>query len=254
MIIDTHSHIYSEDYNGEIGEVVQRAFDAGVEKILLPNIDSSSIKMMLDLAASRPGSFFPMMGLHPTSVNEDYQEEIEVVEFWLKKQKFYAIGEIGIDFYWDDTFRKEQEYTFRKQIQLAKAYNLPVSIHTRNSFEAAIHIVDEENDGSLTGVFHCFTGTAEQAREIIARGFKIGVGGIVTFKNAGIDKMLAQLSPGDILLETDSPYLAPVPRRGKRNESAYIVYILNKVAEIFDMPENEIARITSKNAVELFKI
>ncbi|MDA3816106.1 MAG: TatD family hydrolase [Prolixibacteraceae bacterium] len=254
MIIDTHSHIYSEDYNGDMGEVVQRAFDAGVEKILLPNIDSSSIKMMLDLASSRPGSFFPMMGLHPTSVKEDYREEMEVIEYWLNKQKFYAIGEIGIDFYWDDTFRKEQEYTFRRQLQLAKAYNLPVSIHTRNSFEVAMRIVDEENNGSLTGVFHCFTGTADQAKEIIARGFKIGVGGIVTFKNAGIDKMVAQLSPEDILLETDSPYLAPVPNRGKRNESSYIVHILKKVSDIFDIPENDIARITSKNAEQLFKI
>ncbi|HKK81764.1 MAG TPA: TatD family hydrolase, partial [Prolixibacteraceae bacterium] len=199
-------------------------------------------------------SFFPMMGLHPTSVKEDFMEEIEVIEYWLKRKKFYAIGEIGIDFYWDDTFIKEQEYTFRRQLQLAKAYHLPVSIHTRNSFETAIRIVDEEDDGNLTGVFHCFTGTADQAKEILKRGFKIGVGGIVTFKNAGIDKMVSQLSPYDILLETDSPYLAPVPRRGKRNESAYIVYVLNKVADIFDMHESEIARITSKNAEKLFKI
>jgi TatD DNase family protein len=254
MIIDTHSHLYSEDYNGEAAEVVQRALDAGVEKIMLPNIDSSSIRMMLDLADRHQQSFFPMMGLHPTSVKEDYMEELEVIEYWLKKRKFYAIGEIGIDFYWDDTFREEQEYTFRRQLQLAKTYNLPVSVHTRNSFEAAIRIVDEENDGNLTGVFHCFTGAADEAKEILKRGFKIGVGGIVTFKNAGVYKMVSQLTPGDILLETDSPYLAPVPRRGKRNESAYIVHILSKVAEIFDMPENEITRITSKNAEQLFKI
>ncbi|MDA3879215.1 MAG: TatD family hydrolase [Prolixibacteraceae bacterium] len=254
-MIDTHSHIYSEEFNGEVNDVVMRAFDAGVEKILLPNIDSSSIKMMMDISARFPGFLFPMMGIHPTSVKEDYEEELEVMNYWLRKEKFFGIGEIGIDFYWDNTFREEQETVFRTQLQLAKEYNLPVSIHTRDSFDAAFRILEEESrNGSLSGVFHCFTGTVEQAQMILDKGFKIGVGGIVTFKNAGIDKMIAQLSPQDILIETDSPYLAPTPMRGKRNESSYLGFIVKKLAEIFNSSEEEIAKITSRTAQEIFRI
>lgn len=254
-MIDTHSHIYSEDFNGEVDEVVRRAFEAGVNKILLPNIDSSSIKMMMDLSARYPEALFPMMGIHPTSVKEDYEDELEVISYWLRKERFYGIGEIGIDFYWDNTFRKEQEIVFRKQLQLAQEYELPVSIHTRDSFDTAFRIVEEElHNGSLSGVFHCFTGTVGQAQKVLSKGFKIGVGGIVTFKNAGIDRMIEQLSLKDIVIETDSPYLAPSPMRGKQNESSYLVYIVQKLADIFHTTGDEVERVTTHTAQEIFRI
>jgi TatD DNase family protein len=254
MLIDTHSHIYSEEYNGEIDEVMKRALGQGVEKILLPNIDSSSIKMMLDLTDRYEGICFPMIGIHPTSVKEDFEEELEVVEFWLSKRSFYGIGEIGIDLYWDKTFREEQEYVFCKQLKLAQKFDLPVSIHLRESFDVVLENIKKEYFAGMKGVFHCFSGTAKQANEVIEMGFKIGVGGTVTFKNSGVDKMVAKLRPEDIVLETDSPYLAPVPLRGKRNESGHLIYVAKKVAEIFDLPETEIARITSETASKLFGI
>jgi TatD DNase family protein len=254
MLTDTHSHIYSEEYNGEIDEVINRAFKQGVEKMLLPNIESSSIKMMLDLADKYPGICFPMIGIHPTSVKEDFEEELEVVEFWLSKRTFFGIGEIGIDLYWDKTYRDEQEYVFCKQLKLAQKFDLPVSIHLRESYEVVLENVKKEYFDGIRGVFHCFSGTAKQAKEVIEMGFKIGIGGTVTFKNSGVDKMLAKLRPEDIVLETDSPYLAPVPLRGKRNESANLIYVAKKVAEIFDLSEEEIARITSRTASKLFGI
>ncbi|MBN2648742.1 MAG: TatD family hydrolase [Prolixibacteraceae bacterium] len=254
-MIDTHSHIYSEDFNGEVDEVVRRAFEAGVDKILLPNIDSSSIKMMMDLSARYPEALFPMMGIHPTSVKEDYEDELEVISYWLRKERFFGIGEIGIDFYWDNTFRTEQEFVFRKQLQLAQEYELPVSIHTRDSFDTAFRIVEEElQNGSLSGVFHCFTGTVGQAQKVLSKGLKIGVGGIVTFKNAGIDRMIEQLSLKDIVIETDSPYLAPSPMRGKQNESSYLVYIVEKLADIFHTTGDEVKRVTTQTAQEIFRI
>jgi TatD DNase family protein len=254
MLTDTHSHIYSEEYNGEIDEVINRAFKQGVEKMLLPNIDSSSIKKMLDLADKYPGLCFPMIGIHPTSVKEDFEEELEVVEFWLSKRKFYGIGEIGIDLYWDKTFREEQEYVFCKQLKMAEKFDLPLSIHLRESYDVVLENVKKEYFDGIRGVFHCFSGTAKQAKEVIELGFKIGIGGTVTFKNSGVDKMLEKLRPDDIVLETDSPYLAPVPLRGKRNESGNLIYVAKKVAEIFDLTEEEIARITSQTASELFGI
>jgi TatD DNase family protein len=254
MLIDTHSHIYSEEYNGEVDEVMKRALAQGVGKILLPNIDSSSIKMMLDLADKYRGMCFPMIGIHPTSVKEDFKEELEVVEFWLAKRTFYGIGEIGIDLYWDKTFREEQEDIFRRQLKLAQKFDLPVSIHLRESYDVVLENVKNEYFSGMRGVFHCFSGTDKQAKEVIEMGFKIGIGGTVTFKNSGVDKMLAKLQPEDIVLETDSPYLAPVPLRGKRNESGNLIYIVAKVAEIFNLPETEIARITSETASELFGI
>ncbi len=254
MLIDTHSHIYSEDYNGEIDEVMQRAFETGVNKIILPNIDSSSIKKMLNLSLRYKNQCFPLMGIHPTSVNEDFEEELEVLEYWLNKQKFFGIGEIGIDLYWDVTFREEQEYVFKKQLSYASNLNLPISIHTRDSFDVAFDIIERGNYNNLRGSFHCFTGTADQAKLAVKKGFKIGVGGIVTFKNSGIAEMISQLQPNDLLLETDSPYLAPSPHRGKRNESANLILVAKKVAEIFDMPLEEIERITTTNAEDLFGI
>ena len=254
MLIDTHSHIYSEDFIADIDEVITRAYDNDVRKIVLPNIDSSSVRKMLDLADQYPQICYPLMGLHPTSVGEDYQEELELVEYWLKKRKFFGIGEIGIDLYWETTYLEEQTAAFRHQVKLAKKYQLPVVIHVRDSFDQVYAVLKEENDDTLNGVFHSFTGSIEQAKSILGLGFKIGVGGIITFKNSGLDQVIGQISPKHIILETDSPYLTPVPFRGKRNESSYLIHIAHKVAALHHTSVNEIAKVTSENAVNLFGI
>lgn len=254
MLIDTHSHIYSKEFNGEYAETVKRAIDKGVEKIIFPNIDSSSIRLMLDLVDRFPDICYPLIGVHPTSINEEYEEELELVEYWMTKRKFWGIGEIGIDLYWDKTFVDEQVFAFRYQLRLAKLHNLPVSIHTRESFDLVYDILKEEYTPDMRGVFHAFTGTSEQAKLILDMGFKIGVGGIVTFKNSGVDKMLAGLDISNLILETDSPYLAPTPMRGKRNETSYIVYVAEKLAEIYNIPVSLVADITTKNARDLFQI
>lgn len=254
MLIDSHSHIYSEDFIEDIDEVITRAYDNDVRKIILPNIDSSSVRKMLDLADHYPQICFPLMGLHPTSVGEDYKEELELVEYWLKKRKFYGIGEIGIDLYWERTYLNEQIDSFRHQVKLAKKYHLPIVIHVRESFEEVYTVLKAENDDHLTGVFHSFTGTADQAKRILDLGFKIGIGGIVTFKNSGLDQVVAQIDPEHFIIETDAPYLTPAPYRGKRNESAYLIHIALKIADIHNTSVNEIAKITTENAVKLFGI
>lgn len=254
MLIDTHAHIYSEEFNDDIDEVITRAYDSDVRKVILPNIDSSSVKKMLDLADQYPQICYPLMGLHPTSVGEDYQEELELVEFWLKKRKFYGIGEIGIDLYWERAFLEQQIIAFRHQLQLAKKYQLPVVLHVRDSFEEVFEVVQEEMEAGLTGVFHSFTGSVEQAARITDLGFKIGIGGIVTFKNSGLDEVVRQIDPKHLILETDSPYLTPTPFRGKRNESSYLIHIARKIAALHDLSVHEVAKITSANAVDLFGI
>ena len=254
MLIDTHSHIYSEDFIQDREEVVQRAFDSGIKKIILPNIDSGSIRHMLDLTDAYPQLCYPLMGLHPTSVDEDYREELKAVEYWLEKRKFYGIGEIGIDLYWDKKFKTEQIDAFRHQIKLAKSYKLPVVIHVRDSFDETYEIIKEEQDGTLKGVFHCFTGTTDEAEKVTDLGFSLGIGGVLTFKNSKLDETIRSVDIANIVLETDAPYLAPVPRRGKRNESAYIVYVAQKLAEIYNTPFNQVAEITSANARSLFEI
>ncbi len=254
MLIDTHSHIYLEDYSDDLDQVIERAYQCNVRKIVLPNIDSSSLKSMIDLANAYPQICYPLIGLHPTSVNEDYQDELQLVEFWLKKRKFFGIGEIGIDLYWDKTFLEEQTFVFRRQLQLAKESNLPVVIHVRESFDQVYEALLSELDENLTGVFHSFTGNLEQANKVIQAGFKIGVGGIVTFKNSDLAAMLRHLDPKHLVLETDSPYLTPVPFRGKRNESSYLIYTAQKVADIYQTTVDEIARITTENAEKLFGI
>ena len=254
MLIDTHSHIYSEDFNGDIDEVITRAYENDVRKIILPNIDSSSVKKMLDLADSYPQVCYPLMGLHPTSVGEDYEEELLVVEYWLKKRKFYGIGEIGIDLYWETTFLEEQIVAFRHQLRLAKKYKLPVVIHVRDSFREVYKVLEQEKTDELFGVFHSFSGTLEQANKAIGLGFMLGVGGIVTFKNGGLDKVLAEVDPKNMVIETDSPYLTPAPNRGKRNESANLIYVAGKIAELHHTSVSEIAKITTENATKLFGI
>jgi TatD DNase family protein len=254
MLIDSHSHIYSEEFNNDRDKVIQRAFDVGVKKIILPNIDSSSIESMLKLSDNYPESCFPLIGLHPTSVNETYKKELEIIESWLEKTKFYGIGEIGIDLYWDKTFLKEQEDVFRYQIKLAKNLKLPIVIHVRNSFNEVFSILKKELDGNLTGIFHCFSGDITEAQKIIGLGFKLGIGGVVTYKNSTLPQILKQVDIHHLVLETDTPYLAPVPFRGKRNESSYIIYIAQKVAEIYNIGVEDVAEITSRNVLYLFKI
>ena len=252
MFVDTHSHIYSEEFSSDRDEVIARGLLLGVNKIILPNIDSSTIKPLLDLASSKPELFIPLLGLHPTSVKEDFRKELEIMEYWLNKRKFAGIGEIGIDLYWDKTFINEQIEAFRIQIGWAKKAGIPVVIHLRDSFDEVIEVIEQEKDESLRGVFHSFGGTVEQAAQIIDLGFKIGIGGVVTFKNCGLDSVVPQINLQHIILETDSPWLAPVPHRGKRNESAYISIIAAKVASLHQITVEEVGRVTTQNAKQLF--
>ena len=254
MLIDTHSHIYSTDFLHDLDEVIQRAYSNDVRKIILPNIDSSSVKNLLNLVDTYPHICIPLMGLHPTSVNHDYQEELQVVEYWVKKRKFYGIGEIGIDLYWDKSFLDEQTHAFRFQLDLARQNKLPVVIHVRDSFDEVYQVINEMNDDNLTGIFHSFSGTVEQARMVVDLGFKIGVNGIVTFKKSGLDDVIRQIDPSHLVIETDSPYLTPAPFRGKRNESSYLVYIAQKIADLHHMTVGDIAKITTENARKLFGI
>lgn len=252
MFIDSHSHIYSEEFSSDREEVIQRAIHSGIHKIILPNIDSSTIKPLMDLADSNPNLFIPLIGLHPTSVKEDFNKELEIMEYWLNKRKFLGIGEIGIDLYWDKSLLKEQTEAFRIQIGWAKKAKIPIVIHVRDSFSEVFEVIEQEKDDSLFGVFHSFTGTAEQASQVIELGFKIGVGGIVTFKNSGLDAVIQQVALEHILIETDSPWLAPVPHRGKRNESAYITAIATKIATLHNITIEEVGATTTQNTKQLF--
>ena len=253
-LIDTHTHLYLPAFDNDREQVIKSALNDGVRKFLLPNIDNSTVLSMLKLTGQFPEACFPMMGLHPTSVKDDYNKELIMVANWLPKKTFCAIGEIGIDLYRDKHFFQEQNRAFRYQIELALEHNLPVVIHSRQSFEVIINVLKEFKDQQLRGVFHSFTGSLEQAYKAIELGFKLGIGGIVTFKNSGLDKVVEKISLEHIVLETDSPYLAPAPRRGKRNESAYLLYIANKLAEIFSTDIEKVADVTSANAIELFGI
>ena len=251
--IDTHAHLYGEEFDADRTEMVERAVTAGVYQLLLPNIDSTTISGMLALEAQFPGVCYPMMGLHPCYVNENVEQELNIVREWLEKRTFKAIGEIGLDFYHDLTHTEQQYRAFREQLELARQYQLPVSIHARESTQQCIEVVKSLQDGRLTGVFHCFSGTLEQAKEVIDLGFYLGIGGVVTFKKAGLDKLLEEIDLQHIILETDAPYLAPVPYRGKRNESAYIPLIGERIADVKNLTIADIAVITTSNAHKLFK-
>ena len=255
QLTDTHTHLFAEEFDTDRTEAVQRALAAGVRKFFLPNIDSTSIAAMLVLEQQFPANCFAMMGLHPCSVNETYGEELAVVEHWLGKRKFSAIGEIGMDYHWDKTFIVQQKDAFTRQIDLAKKYSLPIVIHQRECFDDLFEIVRSKNDKSLKGIFHCFTGTIEEANKIISLGgFKMGIGGAVTYKNSTLPAVLKQVDIKHIVLETDSPYLTPVPHRGKRNESSYITFVAEKIAELKGIPLEEVATITTQNAEEIFGI
>lgn len=254
IITDTHTHLYSEEFDQDRHQMVQRAISNGVTRFFIPAIDSNHTRSMYELEKNYPENVFLMMGLHPTYVKENYLEELQHVEEELSKRKFYAIGEIGIDLYWDKTHFKEQQIAFRKQIQLAKQYKLPIVIHCREAFDEIFEILEEEKSEDLFGIFHCFTGTHEQALKAISYNMKLGIGGVVTFKNGKIDQFLNQIDLKHIVLETDAPYLAPIPYRGKRNESSYILNVVTKLAEIYGIPPEEIARITTENSKIIFSI
>lgn len=254
--IDTHTHLFASEFKDDIDIVVKNAINSGVSKMLLPNIDSSTTNNMLQLCNKYPQHCLPMIGLHPCSVKKDnIDKEILHVEEMLNKNKFIAIGEIGLDLYWDKSSLSYQKVAFESQIKLAKKYQLPIVIHVRDSFNEAIEIVEKLNNENLSGVFHCFTGNIQEAERIInLQNFYLGIGGVVTFKNGGINKIINQISLDHIILETDSPYLTPTPFRGKRNESKYLVNIAQKMSEIYEIDINEIANKTSSNAINLFKI
>lgn len=253
MLIDTHAHLYAKQFDEDRESMLERAKASGVEKFYLPNIDSNSIEGMLELEAKYPESCFPMMGLHPCSVKENYEEELAIVEEWLFKRPFCAVGEIGIDLYWDKTTLPQQIIAFRKQIGWAKQLDLPIIIHARESTEEILEVLESEKDDKLRGIFHCFGGTVEEANRITDLGFYLGIGGVLTFKKSGLDKTMQEIDLKHVVLETDAPYLAPTPYRGKRNESSYVRLVAEKLAGVKNMPFTEVAAITSANARKIFE-
>jgi len=254
QFIDTHTHLYLPEFDADRDEVVSRAVSQGISKMLLPNIDLQSVDQLLFAVDRYAGICYPMIGLHPTSVKEDYLFQLSELENLFTKHKFVAIGEIGIDLYWDKTFLNEQLISLRRQISFAVKNDLPIVIHSREAFPEVFSVLDEFSGAALKGVFHAFTGTKRDAEKAISLGFKLGIGGIVTFKNSGLDMVVKETGPEHLILETDSPYLSPVPYRGRRNESSYICIINKKLAEIFEKSEEEIASITYSNSTSLFNL
>lgn len=255
MFVDTHTHLYVDSFDVDRNEVVRNAINNGVELCLLPNIDVATIEPLKQLAKDFPLNCFPMMGLHPGSVAEDWESQLERIKEELFAGKYIAVGEIGMDLYWDKTFIQEQRNAFRIQVEWAKELKLPIVIHARDAFQEIYEILDELNDDSLTGVFHCFTGTEEDVTKILSYGgFKLGIGGVLTYKNGKIDKVLENVSLDELILETDSPYLPPVPYRGKRNESAYLLHVAEKLADVLGEKLSVIEEKTTRNAIELFNL
>lgn len=254
ILVDTHTHLYSSQFDDDLEAVIGRAIENGVERMLLPNIDRSSTDALWNVVNTFPERCFPMMGLHPCSVNETYKDELDHVEKELATGRYIAVGEIGIDLYWDKTYVNEQVTAFGQQMNWAKELNLPVAIHCRESFDEIFASVEKVQDGRLRGVLHCFTGTEEQARKCIDLGLHLGLGGVLTFKKSGIDAAIKDIPMEWLVLETDSPYLAPTPYRGKRNESAYTKLVAEKLAEVKEMTLDEVAAITTKNAEQLFNL
>ncbi|WP_026775891.1 TatD family hydrolase [Polaribacter sp. Hel_I_88] len=254
MITDTHTHLYSEQFDNDRKTMIQRAKEAGVSRFFIPAIDSSYTESMLSLEKENPNDVFLMMGLHPTSVKENYKEELAHVKEWIDKRDFFAIGEIGIDLYWDKSFLRQQQESFRTQIQWAKEKRLPIVIHCRDAFDEIFEVLETEKSDDLRGIFHCFTGTLAQAKQAISYNMKLGIGGVATFKNGKIDQFLNEIDIKNIVLETDAPYLAPTPFRGKRNESSYITKVIDKLVDIYELSFDEIADITTQNSKDVFNI
>ena len=251
-MIDTHCHLYSTEFTGDIESVLQRADKEGVTTFYLPAIDSTSHNAMISLEEKSGGSCHAMIGLHPCSVKENYVDELELIETLLKQRKFAAIGETGLDFYWDKTFVKEQQNALEKQIELALEYKLPLVLHTRNAMQQTIDVIKNYSAKDLSGIFHCFGGTLDEANQIIETGFYMGIGGVVTYKNSGLDEVLKYVDMKHLVLETDAPYLSPVPFRGKRNESSFLGFIARKLAEIKNITVKEVVDITTANAEKIF--
>ncbi|MBN3522095.1 TatD family hydrolase [Algoriphagus lutimaris] len=252
-LIETHAHIYSSKFDSDRDEVMDQIREAGIERVYMPNVDVETIDAMLACEEKYPDLCIPMMGLHPCDVKEDFQTQLYVMEEWLEKRPFAAVGEIGLDLYWDKTFFEQQKEALKIQVDWAKKKKLPVVIHCRESMDETIELIRHEQDGSLTGVFHCFTGTLQQAQDIIELGFFLGIGGVSTFKNGGLDQVIPHLDLGNLVLETDSPYLAPVPYRGKRNSPVYLPIIAERIGDFLAISKEEVAKKTKENALNLFR-
>ena len=252
MIIDTHSHVYLSEFDADRAEMLTRAENERIGIVLMPAIDSQAHSAMLKTERDFEGKCLSMMGLHPCSVKEGYKEELKIVREYFGKRRFVAVGETGLDFYWDRTFTNEQYDSFQTQIEIALHYDIPVVIHSRNSIDECIKVIGENQKGNLKGVFHCFSGNAEQAKQIIDLGFYLGIGGVITFKNSGLAPVMADIDLKNVVLETDAPYLAPVPFRGKRNECSYLKYVVQKLSEVKNIPEQAIENMTTQNAKKLF--
>ncbi len=254
ILIDTHTHLYLNAFDDDRDIMVERAIASGVKYMFLPNIDASSMGGMHALSERFPENCFPMMGLHPTSVKENFLKELELVEKLLEERTYYAVGECGIDLYWDKSFYREQLVAFNKQIDLALEHGLPLVIHARESFTEIFRVLENRDIKGLEGVFHCFTGTLEEAERAIGLGFMLGIGGVLTYKNSGLDKVVEALGTDHLILETDAPFLPPVPHRGKRNESAYVIHVADKLAEVLDTTSAAVAEATTRNASQLFNL
>lgn len=254
ILTDTHTHLYSDEFDSDRDEMIQRAISSGVTRFFIPAIDSTCTQSMYDLEEKYPENIFLMTGLHPCYVKENYREELAHVERQLFQRKFVAIGEIGIDLYWDKTTLEIQQKAFKHQIQLAKKYKLPIVIHCRESFDEIFEVLEDEKSEDLFGIFHCFSGNLEQAKKAISFRMKLGIGGVITFKNGKIDQFINQIDINELVLETDSPYLAPVPYRGKRNESSYVNLVASKLSELYGVSVEEVARITTENSKLVFGI
>lgn len=253
-MIDTHAHIYSDKFNADIDNILNSAFDAGLQHILMPNIDHTSIDRMLELEEKYPQQCLSMMGLHPCHVDQNFEKELYIVEEWLSKRKFIAVGEMGLDLYWDKTYKEQQIEAFKIQADFAKKHQLPLVIHARDAMPETLDLLEEIATDELFGVLHCFTGSVEDVKRLSAMNFKIGIGGVVTFKNGGLDKVIPHIDLKEVVLETDSPYLAPMPFRGKRNQPLYTTHVCDKIADLTGKSGKEIEEITDKNAYDLFKI
>mgnify|MGYP001080074405 CR=1 FL=1 len=252
QLVDSHAHIYDQKFNNDLDEIIQKCKKEGVERIFMPNIDPDSIDAMLEVESNHPDFCIPMMGLHPGSVNEDFREKLQVTEEWLHKRKFAAIGEAGLDLYWDDSYIEQQKQTLEIQIQWAKSFRLPIVLHFREAFDETFKLIEKHQDGNLNGVFHCFTGTVEEAKKITGLNFKLGIGGVLTFKKSDLGEVLKEISLQHLLLETDSPYLAPAPFRGKRNDPSKLRIIAEKLGETYQEDVATIGKITSENSYALF--
>jgi TatD DNase family protein len=254
VLTDTHTHLYYETIADKRAALVQRCIDNDINRLFLPNVDAESVPLVYDLVKAYPDLCYPMLGLHPCSVKADWEQELATIKAAHQQNKIYGIGEIGIDLYWDKTFLTEQVEAFRQQINWAKSLKLPIVIHCRDAFNEVYEVLQQERDGNLRGIFHCFSGNLEQAKQVIDLGFYLGIGGVVTYKNAGLDKVVSEIDLKHIVLETDSPYLTPVPFRGKPNESSYLIYIAQKVADLHQTGVEEVAFITTQNSRQVFGI